>query len=49
VDAVGLDPGRGIGDDFDFWAWGMEKYQRAVAEFESPGFERLLDEARRRD
>ena len=22
--------------DFDFWSWGMEKYERAVAEFESP-------------
>jgi thiamine kinase-like enzyme len=35
--------------DFDFWGWGLEKYDRAVAEFDSPGFERLLDEARRRD
>lgn len=30
--------------DFDFWSWGMEKYERAVAEFESPDFDRLLDE-----
>ena len=30
--------------DFDFWAWGMEKYERAVAEFEGPDFERLLEE-----
>jgi thiamine kinase-like enzyme len=35
--------------DFDFWAWGLEKYHRAVAEFESPEFERLLEEARRSD
>jgi thiamine kinase-like enzyme len=35
--------------DFDFWAWGMEKYERAVREFDSPEFERLLDEARRSD
>ena len=35
--------------DFDFWSWGLEKYDRAVAEFDSPEFERLLDEARRRD
>ena len=28
--------------DFDFWGWGMEKYERAVAEFDSPDFERLL-------
>ena len=25
----------GVSDiDFDFWAWGMEKYDRAVAEFD---------------
>jgi thiamine kinase-like enzyme len=41
---------EGVSDiDFDFWAWGMEKYERAVAEFDDPGFERLLDEARRPD
>jgi thiamine kinase-like enzyme len=28
--------------DFDFWSWGMEKYDRAVTEFTSPDFERLL-------
>jgi thiamine kinase-like enzyme len=40
----------GVSDiDFDFWAWGMEKYERAVAEFEGPDFERLLEEARRAD
>ncbi|HEX3337380.1 MAG TPA: choline kinase family protein [Jatrophihabitans sp.] len=31
--------------DFDFWAWGMEKYQRAVAEFDDPGFARLIEDA----
>lgn len=35
--------------DFDFWGWGMEKYDRAVAEFDGPDFERLLDEVRRND
>jgi thiamine kinase-like enzyme len=35
--------------EFDFWAWGMEKYDRAVEGFGSPEFERLLDEARRPD
>lgn len=30
--------------DFDFWAWGMEKYERAAAEFDGPDFERLLTE-----
>jgi thiamine kinase-like enzyme len=35
--------------DFDFWSWGLEKYERAVAEFDDPGFEQLLDEARRSD
>ncbi len=31
--------------DFDFWSWGMEKYERAVAEFTAPGFSALLDRA----
>ncbi len=31
--------------DFDFWAWGMQKYDRAVEEFDGPDFERLLDAA----
>ncbi len=31
--------------DFDFWEWAMEKYERAVAEFDGPDFDRLLDEA----
>jgi len=35
--------------EFDFWSWGLEKYERAVAEFESAEFERLLEEARRSD
>jgi thiamine kinase-like enzyme len=30
--------------DFDFWTWGMEKYERAVAEFADPDFDRLLEE-----
>ena len=33
--------------DFDFWAWGMEKYERAVATFDSPELDELLREARR--
>jgi thiamine kinase-like enzyme len=28
--------------DFDFWSWGLEKYDRAVAEFDGPDFEQLL-------
>jgi len=28
--------------DFDLWAWGMEKYERAVAEFTGPDLPRLL-------
>ncbi|MGH8892216.1 MAG: choline/ethanolamine kinase family protein [Actinomycetes bacterium] len=35
--------------DFDFWSWGMEKYERALAEFDGPDFASLLDEARRPD
>jgi thiamine kinase-like enzyme len=30
--------------DFDFWSWGMEKYERAVAEFDGPGFAQLIDD-----
>jgi thiamine kinase-like enzyme len=35
--------------DFDFWEWGMEKYERAVSEFDGPEFERLLDDVQRID
>lgn len=35
--------------DFDFWEWGMEKYRRAVAEFDSQDFGRWLEEVRRGD
>ena len=30
--------------DFDFWEWGMEKFERAAAEFDGPDFPRLLAE-----
>jgi thiamine kinase-like enzyme len=40
----------GISDlDFDFWEWAMEKYVRAVVEFDGPDFERLLAEVQRED
>jgi thiamine kinase-like enzyme len=40
----------GVSDiDFDFWGWGMEKYERAVAEFDGPDFARLLDDVTRAD
>jgi len=35
--------------DFDFWSWAMEKYDRAVAEFEGPEFEQLLADVQRAD
>jgi thiamine kinase-like enzyme len=35
--------------DFDFWSWGMEKYERAVAEFDDPALEHLLEEVQRED
>ncbi|MGH3566867.1 MAG: phosphotransferase [Pseudonocardia sp.] len=35
--------------DFDFWSWGMEKYDRAVAEFDGTDFEHLLAAAQRED
>ena len=28
--------------DFDFWSWGLEKYERAVAEFRGPELARLM-------
>jgi thiamine kinase-like enzyme len=31
--------------DFDFWSWGMQKYERAVEEFTGPEFSRLIDDA----
>ncbi len=40
----------GISDlDFDFWAWAMEKYDRAVEEFDGPAFEQLLADVQRDD
>ena len=40
----------GVSDiDFDFWEWGMEKYERAVAEFDGPDFGRLLEDVARED
>ena len=35
--------------DFDFWSWGLEKYDRAVAEFDGPELGRLLEEVRSTD
>ncbi|GAA3559023.1 phosphotransferase family protein [Nonomuraea rosea] len=35
--------------DFDFWSWGMEKYERAVTEFTGPDLADLMDEATRAD
>ena len=40
----------GISDlDFDFWAWAMEKYERAVAELDGPEFDQLLLDVQRTD
>lgn len=35
--------------EFDFWSWGMEKYDRAVAEFTGPDFGRLVQDTQRAD
>ncbi len=35
--------------DFDYWTWGLEKYERAVELFRGPDFDRLLDEVQRTD
>lgn len=34
--------------DFDFWQWGMEKYERAQSDFESPRFNEMLELVTRR-
>jgi len=40
----------GVSDiDFDFWEWGMEKYDRALLEFDGPDFGRLLEDVQRSD
>ncbi len=31
--------------DFDFWTWGMEKYERAVAQFDDHDLARLIQDA----
>ena len=37
----------GVSDiEFDFWEWGMEKYDRAVAEFADPALPELIDRVR---
>lgn len=35
--------------EFDFWTWGMEKYESAIRMFRGPDFERLLTEAQLTD
>lgn len=35
--------------EFDFWSWGMAKYDRAVAEFDGPDLEHLLAAAAQGD
>jgi thiamine kinase-like enzyme len=35
--------------EFDFWSWGMAKYDAALADFDSPAYERLLEDAARPD
>jgi thiamine kinase-like enzyme len=35
--------------DFDFWSWAMEKYERAVEEFDGPQFQQLLTDVQRGD
>jgi thiamine kinase-like enzyme len=35
--------------EYDFWGWAMERYEAAVAEFNSPHFARLLDDVHAAD
>jgi thiamine kinase-like enzyme len=30
--------------EFDFWAWAIERYEAAIAEFKSPSFDRLIED-----
>jgi thiamine kinase-like enzyme len=40
----------GVSDvDFDFWTWGLEKYERAVAEFDGPELSHLIDDVQQAD
>jgi thiamine kinase-like enzyme len=34
--------------EFDFWSWGMEKYERAQSDFESARFNAMLEQVTRR-
>ena len=35
--------------EFDFWTWGLEKYERAVATFRGRGLDRLIEDVQRAD
>jgi thiamine kinase-like enzyme len=35
--------------DFDFWTWGLEKYERAVETFRGPQLDRLIEDVQRSD
>jgi thiamine kinase-like enzyme len=35
--------------DFDFWSWGMEKYESAMAMFSGADFDGLIEDVQRRD
>ena len=35
--------------DFDFWGWGVEKFERAVEEFDGPDFAQLCEDVKRDD
>jgi hypothetical protein len=35
--------------EFDFWSWGMERYEAAVAEFKGPHLAQLLDDVHASD
>ena len=35
--------------EFDFWPWGLEKYERAAATFRGPGLDRMIEDVQRVD
>jgi hypothetical protein len=35
--------------EFEFWPWGLEKFERAAQTFRGPHFDRLIEDVQRED
>ena len=44
VDRTGLEGDYELELEFDFWAWAIERYEAAIAEFKSPSFDWLIED-----